>query len=257
MSPDLMDRLSSGFGVAAAGLAIATAITGGIAWYFTDRSAADKDERFKRFQEESRVAISSSDARAADAMENAAKAHERTATLEKDATDARLELEKIKERQSPRILTQEQRRTIFDAFSHKDIELLEKTNVWVGADPSDAEAVSYARQIAGTLICKSTYMDTDEIFRKMNPKPGDIVIPVGADGITPVKAALFDILNSAKIGNVFWEYGSKFNVDNIDGILIGVGAKNDVDKEVQRRISDEVDAELKKIDDEKHIMDHK
>jgi hypothetical protein len=71
-------------------------LAGIVAWIFSGRVAAEKDSALRRFQDESKAAVSAADARAAEAnlkaataMEGTAAANERTARLEVEAASAK------------------------------------------------------------------------------------------------------------------------------------------------------------------------
>jgi hypothetical protein len=89
----------------AVGLTAAAAIAGIFAWIFSSRLATEKDTALKRFQEESRVAIASADARAAEANQRAAEAN-------KIAEEERLARVKLEARLAPRSLSAESRQKI-------------------------------------------------------------------------------------------------------------------------------------------------
>lgn len=78
----------------AVGLTAAAALAGILAWIFSSRLATEKDAALKRFQEESKIAIASADARSAEANERAAEANkiaegERLARVKLEATLAK------------------------------------------------------------------------------------------------------------------------------------------------------------------------
>jgi len=98
MSPESIERASTFFGVAAVWLTTFAAVAGCFGWYFSSKAASAKDEAFKRFRNESQVAIASAD-------ERAANANKRAASLESEAASARLELEKLKEKNIFRQIT--------------------------------------------------------------------------------------------------------------------------------------------------------
>jgi len=147
MSPEFIERASSVLGVTAAWLAVATALVGGLAWYCADRTSTFKDAELKKFQQQSGVAIASAVADAANANAKAATANERAAGLEKDAAEARLELEQLKENQRPRTITAEMEQSFVGLLRN----VLPKGPITVICLSDLQEANRFAKRIRETL----------------------------------------------------------------------------------------------------------
>jgi hypothetical protein len=105
-------------------------------------------------EEYSKHKLSDNTRATATANEVAAKANERAATLEKQAADARLELEQLKERQKFREVTAEQRKTFLAM-----IENAPKGRATVEIFQQDAEITRYANQIKEMMTAGG--FDTD------------------------------------------------------------------------------------------------
>lgn len=89
MSIESLESASSFWAISSLVLTGVLAISGALAWYFSDQAGAAKDERLKR-------EIASATTRGAEANEKAAKANERAAVLEKQAADTLLKYETLK-----------------------------------------------------------------------------------------------------------------------------------------------------------------
>jgi hypothetical protein len=93
MSPEFVQRLSDLSGVATVWLTAFAALSGCIFWYFSGITAKSKDDEFRRFKEESGVAM-------AKAKTEAARANER-------ANEAALKLEELRRQVAPRQLNRD------------------------------------------------------------------------------------------------------------------------------------------------------
>lgn len=101
------------------------------------------DGILKRFSDEK---ISNNILNTASANEKAARANERAATLEKEAASARLELEKLKEKNRPRTITDDQRKR-FIAF----MAPIEKGKVSMKCTAGNNESIAFATLLGGMI----------------------------------------------------------------------------------------------------------
>jgi hypothetical protein len=111
-SLEIVSRLSTASNCAIALLGI---------WVFVigRRESALTDTRTTQANSARDFLISANNLSTEEAKRDVAKANERAAALEKDATVARLELEQLKEKQRPRTITSEQRETFIAFMSHR------------------------------------------------------------------------------------------------------------------------------------------
>lgn len=148
MSPeDLWSKWSDILGISAAILGGFTAIVALIAWGVAWKASKLKDAASERYRIEADARISEAHANSADANKIAAEAKERTATLERDTAQARLELEQVKERQRFREITDEQKASFI-----REMKNIPKCEIPVREDDSTPETVQYASQIRNMII---------------------------------------------------------------------------------------------------------
>lgn len=128
------------FGVLAAVTAWLSAIQAGHEMASAVQEAeASAGVKIAKVQSDARIKIAITDERAALALERAAK-------LEKEASEAKLQLARIAEGVGARRLSGPQKRAIIDAMQGKSTSFFV-----VDGAPSDAESTAYAEQIAETL----------------------------------------------------------------------------------------------------------
>lgn len=139
MSLETVDSISEWAKIFVVWLTIAAAFAGWIAWHFGNKATALKDAKEKERREKSAAEI-------ARVNDHAAQAHERAAGLEKEAAQARLELEKLKERHRWRELTQGQVNDLGSSMRE-----FSGTGVKVVASPSTQESEILAKAVSVTL----------------------------------------------------------------------------------------------------------
>lgn len=149
--------------------AVLTAFATPAAIYLASRLAAEKDAALVRFQTESKVAIATADARAAEAntkaaeaaegtakaLSEAASANERTQKIELEAVvqreraaQAELALLELKKRVEPRTLTADQRSSLVTALKQVQTRGPVKISFTIG----DGEALAFADQVRSVLV---------------------------------------------------------------------------------------------------------
>ena len=104
-----------------------------------DKASKLKEEAFERYKIDASKSVAAADAKAAEANERAAK-------LEKDASIAQLELEKLRIRTQPRTLTQDQRK-VFTAT----LASLPKQKIKVMSLSGNPEPMQWATQLRQCL----------------------------------------------------------------------------------------------------------
>jgi hypothetical protein len=117
MSPKLIETVSFWTGVLAVSLTALAALCGLLFKYFSGLDAKIKADALDRYKQSTGAAIATSQEHAARADAIAAKANERAAGLEKQAAEARLELERIRAREHNRTLTEAEKKAIATAFA--------------------------------------------------------------------------------------------------------------------------------------------
>jgi len=171
------DRLGIAAVIFGAVLAVVTALGWGFSW----KSGKLKDAALEKYKADSNERISSANADAAEANkmaaqanERAAQANERAAALEKEAAVARLELEKIKERQAPRAITSAQESTILAALGDGDRSGVHICfEIDTGADDADefGNAVGRVLARAGYRVLPMARPMTGNVSRDITISP--------------------------------------------------------------------------------------
>lgn len=198
--------------ITAVTLAVLTAAAGVFAWYFSSRLAAAKDAELSRFQAESRVAILSAEARAAEA-------NEKTAQLAKEAANARLETEKIKQVVTWRVVPQESAIELEKALASKP------GSVNLRYTDGDPEALFLTIQIS-QILTKAHWQIAPGAVKPSNA----IVFGIDLPDATGVDAqTLRGAFSAAKVPfstNPLPEIGVSFSISVIPGApTLMVGSK--------------------------------
>lgn len=134
------------------------AMAGIAAWYFSGQLSKVKEAKLGTFQQESRLAIASADARAAEANEKASEAAEGTATALSDAASAneragRIELEAAEQRERA-------------AKAERDLLALQEQLAWRVIDDQHATAlVTRLSMFAGQSVWLFPIAGNEEISR--------------------------------------------------------------------------------------------
>jgi hypothetical protein len=136
---DISERAANAIYSVGSGLVVISALIGvlgaiGVFW------GGGVRDRFARMR------LSDNTTATAKANAEASRANERAASLEKDAANARLELERLKEKQRPRTINESTRKDLVARLSAGA-----KGPVIVQSDWTDTEAKSFAEQIKSTL----------------------------------------------------------------------------------------------------------
>lgn len=145
-------------GRAAVSLTAVAALAGILAWMFSNRANAEKEAALRRFQSESRAAISAADARAAEATVRAADATARAAvasTAAAEATErtARVETEAAKQQERA-------------AKAEKDLLELQERLAPRILNPAQVASIGSALKPLGTYSAQVfTYADITEVMR--------------------------------------------------------------------------------------------
>jgi hypothetical protein len=140
-------------------LGVAVAIAGILAFVLSSRLSDRKDAAFAKFQEESKVSIAASDARAAEALAGAAAANERAGRVELEAVQQReraavaeLQLLELKQRLAPRRLSSPQREAIISTARQPGQPILEVLRLGDAEDKQLADDLIDAFGKAGWTI---------------------------------------------------------------------------------------------------------
>ena len=160
-----LESLTFWTGVVAVAFTAFAAVAGSFSWYFSTRLSAAKDAASAIFQEESRLAIASANARAAEATTKAAEAGEGAAKALADAAEAnktaegfRLDIAKANERAAAANATAEKERL---ARLQLEARLADRVL-------TEAQQQSIAQQIKslGSFAVQIfTYADVNEVAR--------------------------------------------------------------------------------------------
>ena len=145
-------------GVWVVGLTVAAAITGLIAWYFSNQASDEKDARLAIFQDESRTAVASAEARAAEARQRAANAEQGAAHALENAASATERTKKFE------LAAEEQRERA--AKAEKDLLEVQQRLAWrtVTAE-QEAILVGVLSSFKGQAVTLFVISGSEEISR--------------------------------------------------------------------------------------------
>lgn len=150
---------------------ILVTIAGLFAWWFAKEDASRKEAALEIYKEDSKALIAEANARAGTANQAAGNANERAALLEKEAAVAKLELEKIKERQKFRGISLDQKR----AFAQV-VRNAAKGKFHMISAIQDAEILHFTAQLKAMFIEAGYESESGESFQMGGFAPEGVIL---------------------------------------------------------------------------------